>query len=106
MLHVCAKCDGEQEASTNYYPRKANRRQQYAAVPNIFGTAQRSVAQSVTESLVSSGITPGEPLSVQGSALTASRPARRVIADGYVGFTSPDGAYDENPAAISVDSEF
>ncbi|MEH2470782.1 hypothetical protein V1281_008030 [Nitrobacteraceae bacterium AZCC 2161] len=106
MLHVCAKCDGEQEASTNYYPRKADRRQQYATVPNIFGTAQRSVAQSVTESLVSSGITPGEPRSVQGSALIASRPARRVIADGYVGFTSPDGAYDENPAAISVDSEF
>jgi hypothetical protein len=25
-LHVCAKCDGQQEASTNHYPREANRR--------------------------------------------------------------------------------
>lgn len=25
-LHVCAKCDGQQEASTNDYPREAHRR--------------------------------------------------------------------------------
>jgi hypothetical protein len=30
ILHVCAKCDGRQEASTNHYPRKAYRRQQCA----------------------------------------------------------------------------
>jgi YD repeat-containing protein len=52
--------------------------------------AQRSAALSVTESLVSSGITPGELPSVQRSALLASRPARRATADGYAGFKLPD----------------
>jgi hypothetical protein len=90
ILHVCAKCDGRQEASTNPYPRKANRRQQCATVRNISATTQPSVARSATESLASSGTTPGEPPSVQGSALTASRRARTLIADGCFGFTPPD----------------
>jgi hypothetical protein len=89
ILHACAKCDG-QEASANHYPRKAQRRQQCAAVPNIFVTAQSGVAQSVTESLVSSGTTAGKPRSVQRSALTASRHASRATADGYVGFKPPE----------------
>jgi len=51
---------------------------------------QRSAAPSVTESLVSSGTTPGELPSVQRSALIASRLARRVTADGYFDLKSPD----------------
>jgi len=42
-FHVCAKCDGQQDASTNHYPRKAYRREQCAPVPNIFTTAQRAL---------------------------------------------------------------
>src|ERR1019366_6714838 len=88
-LHACAKCDG-QEASTSHYPRKTHRRQQCATVPNIFATAQPSVARSATASLASSGTTPGEPPSVQRSALPASRHAGRAIADGYLGFKPSD----------------
>jgi hypothetical protein len=87
-LHVCAKCDGEQGMITNDYPREAHRRRTCATDPNIFGMAQQSAAPSVTESLVSSGTTPGELPSVQRSALIASRPARRATADGY--FKLPD----------------
>jgi hypothetical protein len=83
-----ANRDGR-EASTSHYPRKAQRRQQCATAPNIFVTAQPSVARSATASLASSGTTHGEPPSVQGSALTASRIARMVTADGYLG-KSPD----------------
>ena len=89
-LHVCAKCDGEQGMLTNHYPREAYRRRACSTVPNIFGMAQRSAAPSVTESLVSSGTTPGELPSVQRSALIVSRPDRRPTADGYAGFTPPD----------------
>jgi hypothetical protein len=85
-LHVCAKCDGEQEASTNHYPRKAYGRGECATVPNVFGTAQQSVALSATEGLASSGTIPGEPPSVQRSALIASTPAGMATADGYVDF--------------------
>jgi hypothetical protein len=105
ILHACAKCDG-QEASTNYYPRKAQRRQQCVTVPNIFVTAQPSVARSVMESLASSGTTPGKPPSVQGSALTASSSAGRVTADGCVGFKPPDNGCSENPAAFFRTSAF
>jgi hypothetical protein len=88
VLHVCAKCDGE-GMLTNHYPREAHRRRTCAMVPNIiFGMAQLGAAPSVTESLVSSGTTPGEPPSVQRSALIASRPASRATADGY--FKLPD----------------
>jgi hypothetical protein len=87
-LHGCAKCDGR-EASTSHYPRKAQRRQQCATVPNIFALAQPSVALSATASLASSGTTPGEPPS-QRNALPASKHARRTIADGYLGFKPSD----------------
>ena len=70
-LHLCAKCDGEQAMLTNHYPREVHRRRKCATVHNIFEMAQRCGAPSVTESLVSSGITAGEQLSVQRRALIA-----------------------------------
>jgi hypothetical protein len=106
VLHVCAKCDGEQGMLTNHYPRTTNRRRECATVPNPFGTTQRSDARSVTESLVSSGTTPGEPPSVQGSVLIASRPARTATADGCGGSRSPDDSRRENHAEISGRSGF
>jgi hypothetical protein len=84
-LHVCAKCDGEQAMLTNHYPRDAYMRRQCATISNVFETAQRSVARSVTETLVSSGTTPGERPSVQRSASIASRRARMATADGCAG---------------------
>jgi hypothetical protein len=105
-LHVCAKCDGQQEASTNHYPREAHRRQKCATVPNIFATAQPSVARSVTESLVSSGTTAGELPSVQENARTASRNARRVTADGYVDFKLPDNVSGETTGVFFRSSGF
>jgi hypothetical protein len=99
-LHVCAKCDGQHEASTNHYPREAHRRQKCVTVPNIFVTAQRNVARSVTESLVSSGTIPGELPSAQRSAPIASRPAGRTTAGGYPDFTPPDSSCSERHAAI------
>jgi hypothetical protein len=105
-LHVCARCDGQQEASTNHYPREANRRQKCATVPNIFATEQPSVARSAMGSLVSSGTIPGELPSVQRSAPSASRPAVRATADGYAGFTPLDGNRSEHPAKISRASGF
>jgi hypothetical protein len=105
-LHVCAKCDGEQVMLTNHYPREAYRRRQCAPIPNVFQTAQRSVARSVTETLVSSGTTPGEPPSVQRSASIASRSARTATADGCAGFKPPpDNDCSENHAGISRRSE-
>ena len=85
-LHVCAKCDGEQGVLTKHYPREAQRRRECSTVYNIFGMAQRNGAPSVTESLVSSGTILGELLSVQRSALIATRPARKATADGYADF--------------------
>jgi hypothetical protein len=102
-LHVCAKCDAEQGASTNYRPHKTHRRQQCVTAPNIPGTAQPSVARSATENLASSGTTAAEPPSVQRSALTASRHVRKATAAGYVDFTPPDnrrGDADCHPAEI------
>jgi len=90
ILHLCAKCDGKQGASTNHHPRKIHRSQQCETFPNIPGTAQPSVAQFATEDLASYGTTPGEPPSAQRSALTASRHARRETANGYIDFTPPD----------------
>jgi hypothetical protein len=105
VLHVCAKCDG-QEASANRYPRRDHRRQQCATVPNIPGTAQPSVARSVTESLVSSGTTAGELPSVQKDARTASRNARRVTADGYVDSKLPDNVSGETTGVFFRSSGF
>jgi hypothetical protein len=89
-LHACARCDGSQAVVTRHYPREAERRRRCSTVPNIFGTAQRSAAPSVTESLVSSATTQVELRSVQRNALIASRPARRATADGYSDFALPD----------------
>ena len=89
-LHACAKCDGEQGLPARHFPRQVYRRQKCSIMPNITGTAQRSVARSATENSVSSGTTAGEPPSVQGSVLIASRPVRTAIADGYAGFKPPD----------------
>jgi hypothetical protein len=105
-LHVCAKCDGQQEASTNHYPRDAHRRHKCAIVPSIFAMAQPSVARSVTEGLVSSGTIPGAPPSVQKSAPSASRPAGKATADGCAGFTPPDGSCSGHHAQISRHSDF
>jgi hypothetical protein len=99
ILHLCAKCDGEQGASTSHHPRKIHRRQQCETFPNIPGTAQPRVAQFATEDLASYGTTPGEPPSAQRSALTASRHARRMTANGYVDFTPPD---DRNEALAAL----
>ena len=85
VLHLCANCDGDQRASTNKYPRKIDRRQKCATIPNIPALAQSSVARSAMASSASSGAIPGGPRSVQRSALTASRPVRNVTADGYAG---------------------
>ncbi|SRR6266481_5954110 len=106
VLHLCTKCDSEQQPSSRHDSRKIDRRQKCATILNIIATAQRSVAQSVTESLVSSGTTPGEPRSVQRNALIASRPARRVTADGYAGSKPPDDSCGTNHAAISRSSIF
>jgi hypothetical protein len=100
-LHVCAKCDGEQAMLINHYPREAHRRRKCATVPNVFDTTQRSAAPSVTESLVSSGTTPGALPSVQRSALIASRPARRATADGYADFKPRDSSCSGNHAEIT-----
>jgi hypothetical protein len=101
LLHVCAKCDGEHEASSKHYPRKVHRRQKCPTVPNVFAMAQPSVARSVTEGLASSGIIPAEPPSVQRNALTASRPASRATADGCAHSEPPDNTRCEGHAEIS-----
>jgi hypothetical protein len=89
-LHVCAKCDGEQGVLTKHCPREAQRRRECSTVHNMFGMTQRNGAPFVTESLVSSGTILGELLSVQRSALIATRPARKATADGYADLKSPD----------------
>jgi hypothetical protein len=104
-LHVCAKCDGYPEASTNHYPRKNHRRQRCATALNIIGTAQPSVARSVTAGSALSAATPAEPRSVQRSAPSASHVARKMTADGYVSFKLPDNAQSEKPAAIFLRSK-
>jgi hypothetical protein len=88
------------EASTNHYPRKTHRSQRCATVLNIFGMAQPGVARSVADGLALSGATPVEPRSVQRSAPPASHVARKMTADGYVGFKLPDNRKCEKPAGI------
>jgi hypothetical protein len=105
-LHACAKCDGQQEGSTNHYPRKAHRRQRCATFLSTPRTPQPSVARSVTASSVSSGTTSGERHSVQASALAASSAGRRVTADGYAGFKQPDNGYGKTHAAVLAGSGF
>jgi hypothetical protein len=105
-LHVCAKCDGEQGRLPNHYPREAHRRQKCSIAPNIFAMTQRSGAPSATENLASSGTTAGELPSVQGSALIASRPARRVTADGCADFKPADHSCSENHAEVARGTGF
>ena len=97
--------NGERDASVMPYPRKTHRRQQWEAVFNIFGTAQRHVARYVTENLVSSGTTPAKPRSVRRSARPASRPAGSVTASGCINST-PDDGYGGEAATMSRRSEF
>jgi len=99
-IHLCAKCDAAEGASTNCYPRKADRRQQCETPPNISG-----VAQFAMESLASYGTTPGEPHFARRSAPTASRHARKATIDGYIDITPPDDRV-EPLAAILRRSEF
>ena len=106
VLHVCAKCDGEQGMSTNHYPRETYRRRKCATVPNTFGTTRPSGVPSVTENLVLSGTTPGELRSVQRSALIDSRPARKPTADGYADLRPPDHSRSENNAKLPRRSDF
>jgi hypothetical protein len=101
--HVCTTCDGEQEASTNCYPRKAHRTKQCVIAPNIPGMAQPSVARFATEGSASYGITPGEPHFVQKSAPTASRHARDATAGGYADFTAPNDRREALAAIFSSD---
>jgi hypothetical protein len=84
--------------------RQSPRRRQCTTVPDIRGMAQPRAARSATEGLVLSAITPGERLSVQGSAPNASRPGIRKTADGYVGFMPPDDS--RHGAGLFWDSRF
>lgn len=101
LLHVWAKCDGERGASTHYYPREVYRRQRCETFPDIPGTAPPSSVRSAAESSALYDTTPGELPSVPRSALTASRCARTVTADGCVEITPPDSDRGEAPAAFS-----
>ena len=103
---IASGADGEQEASTNHYPRKTHRRQECATVFNIVLTAQPNVARSVRESLASYGTTPGEPPFVQRSALTASRPVETTTADFCPRFRSPNDSGGDHHAAISRSLSF
>ncbi len=47
LLHVCAKCDG-QEASANRYPRRDHRRHQCATVPNTAGYVDFKLPDNVS----------------------------------------------------------
>jgi hypothetical protein len=78
------------KASTNDYPTKTDRRKPCATARNVFRIAQVSGARSATEGLASSGITPGEPRSVQRGAPIDSRSVERMIAGFYLGFGPPN----------------
>ena len=107
VLHVCAKCDGAQEARTSQQPRKTLRMQKCATILSVLGAAQLGTAQSVAENLVLSDTTSAEPPSVQRSALTGSRLVKRTTADGYAGpKPQPDNVCGEDSAAILRISRF
>jgi len=72
--------------------RQAERRQTCTTNPHNFVSARPSVARSATEDLASSGTIPGEPRSVQRSALIGSGRVRKPTANGYPGFARPDKA--------------
>jgi hypothetical protein len=105
VLHVCAKCDGLQEASTRHYPR-AHRSKQCATAIDIPAMAQPSVAPSVTANSALSGTIAAEPRSAQGSARTASRRVARPTEVGYVSCTPPaDSRSGAHQRAISRSSD-
>jgi len=91
VLHVCAKCDCQQEASTNNYPRKTYRRQECATAFSIVGTAHLNVARSVRGNSAWCGTTPGKPPSVQRSAPADSGPVEKTTADSYLVSRPLDG---------------
>jgi hypothetical protein len=64
--------------------------------PEVLDLAELRDAQFVKASLVSSGITRGEPLSVPGSASIASGLVRQVTAIGYLGYKSPSTTRQRN----------
>jgi len=90
------------KASTNHHPIKTHRRKKCVTVLNVFRTAQANGARSATEGLASSGITPGEPRSVQRGAPIDSRLAERMIADFYLGFRRPNRGCGNNSTAGSL----
>jgi hypothetical protein len=95
-----ARSAGERAERTNPYPPRTNRRKKCVTILNVFQTAQPIAARSVRGSSASSGTTPGEPLSVQRSVLTASGSVERATAVGYVDFRSPETGRGEILAAI------
>jgi hypothetical protein len=105
VLHLCTKCDGEQVASSNHYPRKTHRRQECATVFNIDAIAQPSVARFVRKGLASSDTTLGKPPSAPVGAPTDSRLVERTTADFYHVFRPLNGC-GGNPAAISRSPRF
>jgi Bacterial regulatory helix-turn-helix protein, lysR family len=91
-LHLCAKCDNEEEEK---------RRKKCSTARLTFGVAKQSAARSVTESLVSSDTTLGELPFVQRSAWIASRPAGRATANGYADFKPPEDSRSEDHVELS-----
>jgi hypothetical protein len=106
VLHLCAKCDNQQEASSKHYQRETYRRQECATVFNSVVTAQPSVARSARESLAWSDTTPGEPPFARKSVPTDSRPAERTIADFCLGSRPPETGRAGGPTIMPRGSRF
>lgn len=98
IAYACARCDGEQDEVKLNYPLEPYRRRQCSIVPKLFNIPQRSVAPCVVASSASSGTTPGDRLSVRGSALNASRFVEKVTAHGCGSF-KPAEAHSKDPLA-------
>jgi hypothetical protein len=105
VLHLCARCDDQREASTNHHPRETYRRQECATVFNSVVTAQPSVARSVRENLAWSDTTPGEPPSARRSAPIDSRPVERMTADFCPGLRPPSAGCGGNPPKPTIPKE-
>src|SRR5271166_3481236 len=67
----------------------SERRKQCQAASKVTNPADPRDAQSVMESLVSSGTTRGEPRFVPGNVSIASDPAAKVTGIGWAGCKSP-----------------
>jgi hypothetical protein len=97
--HACARCDGQQDRGTLYYPRETYRRRKCSIVPSIFSIPQRSAAPSVAASSVSSGTIPGDRSSVRRSVPIGSRSGEKATAIGFTRFEPPgsdSGSLEEN----------